>query len=85
VRVCARLCFAFLLVLVAPPLFARPAAMTLYTASSEPFTVYVAGPKDARTGVVLVHDWFGVSPFYTVPITRPMLTFSNVCTWTGWT
>lgn len=64
-RVCARLCFAFLLVLVAPPLFARPAAMTLYTASSEPFTVYVAGPKDARTGVVLVHDWFGVSPFYT--------------------
>ena len=64
VRVSIRFCLAFLLLLSASPLFARASEMTLYTASSEPFTVYVSGPKDARTGVVLVHDWFGVSPFY---------------------
>jgi len=57
--------FALLILLAAPPLFAGPAAMTLHTVSSEAFTTYVAGPKDARKGVVLVHDWFGVSPFYT--------------------
>jgi carboxymethylenebutenolidase len=39
--------------------------MTLQTAASESFTAYVEGPKDARTGIVMVHDWFGVSPFYT--------------------
>jgi carboxymethylenebutenolidase len=65
VRVSIRFCLAFLLLLSASPLFARASEMTLYTASSEPFAVYVSGPKDARTGVVLVHDWFGVSPFYT--------------------
>src|SRR6476660_8294700 len=45
-------------------LFARATPMTLYTTSSEPFTAYVVGPKKARQGVVLVHDWFGASPFY---------------------
>jgi carboxymethylenebutenolidase len=70
VRVFARLSFALLLGLVAPVLFARPATMTLHTASSEPFTAYVAGPEDARTGVVLVHDWFGVSPFYTEAVEK---------------
>jgi carboxymethylenebutenolidase len=60
-----RLCFALLLLLTAEPLFARAAALTLHTASSEPFTAYAAGPQNARAGVVLVHDWFGVSPFYT--------------------
>src|ERR1044071_9533065 len=66
VRLLARLCLALLLCVAAQPLLARPATTTtLYTTSSEPFTAYVAGPKDARTGVVLVHDWFGVSPFYT--------------------
>jgi dienelactone hydrolase len=35
--------------------------MTLHTASSEPFTVYAAGPQNAHAGVVLVHDWFGIS------------------------
>jgi carboxymethylenebutenolidase len=61
----ARLCFALLLLLTAQPLFARTAAVTLHTASSEPFTAYAAGPQNAHAGVVLVHDWFGVSPFYT--------------------
>jgi carboxymethylenebutenolidase len=61
---CACLCLVLLTLLAAPPLFARPAAMTLHT-SYESFTTYVAGPKDARKGIVLVHDWFGVSPFYT--------------------
>jgi carboxymethylenebutenolidase len=50
VKASARLCLALLLVL------------TLQTASAEPFTT---GPQNARAGVVLVHDWFGVSPFYT--------------------
>jgi carboxymethylenebutenolidase len=65
VNACARLCLAFLILLAAPPLFAGAAATKLYTAASEPFMAYAAGPKNARTGVVLVHDWFGVSPFYT--------------------
>ena len=38
---------------------------TLSTASSVAFASYVAGPRDAGECVVLVHDWFGVSPFYT--------------------
>jgi carboxymethylenebutenolidase len=43
------------------PLFAKTMPETLHT-SSGPFNVYVAGPIDAREGIVLVHDWFGVSP-----------------------
>jgi carboxymethylenebutenolidase len=62
---CARLCFALLILLATPPLVARTTAMTLHTAASESFMAYVAGPENAREGVVLVHDWFGVSPFYT--------------------
>lgn len=69
-RGCARFVFALLMVLAAPPLFARATATTLHTASSESFTVYVDGPADARAGVVLVHDWFGVSPFYTDAVAK---------------
>jgi carboxymethylenebutenolidase len=65
VKAGARLCLALLLLLATQLSFARAAAMTLHTASSEPFTVYATGPQNAHTGVVLVHDWFGVSPFYT--------------------
>ncbi len=57
--------FALLISLASSSVFARATPMTLSTSSSEQFTVYVAGPKDAGKGVVLVHDWFGVSPFYT--------------------
>ena len=64
VKRCTLFGFALLLLLSTSSLFARAMPLTLYTASSEPFTAYVAGPKDARQGVVLVHDWFGVSPFY---------------------
>jgi carboxymethylenebutenolidase len=46
----ARFALALVILLATPPLLAR---------------AYVAGPSDARAGVVLVHDWFGVSPFYT--------------------
>lgn len=62
---CAQLGFALLVSLAAAPAFARATPMTLRTAASETFTAYVDGPKDAARGVVLVHDWFGVSPFYT--------------------
>lgn len=61
----ASLCSMVLLLFTTPPLFAQPTATTLQTASSESFTAYVAGPKDAAAGIVMVHDWFGVSPFYT--------------------
>ena len=61
----AQSCFALLMCVAASPVLARAMPITLQTASSEPFEVYVAGPKDAAKGVVLVHDWFGVSPFYT--------------------
>jgi carboxymethylenebutenolidase len=64
VKAGARLCFALLLLLAAEPLLAGPAALTLQTASSEPFTAYATGPRNARAAVVLVHDWFGVSPSY---------------------
>jgi carboxymethylenebutenolidase len=50
--------------LASSSLFARAAPITLHTAASEPFTAYVTGPSHARKGIVLVHDWFGVSPFY---------------------
>lgn len=69
-RGCVRLAFALFMVLAAPPLFARATVTTLHTTSSEPFTVYVDGPANARAGVVLVHDWFGVSPFYTEAAAR---------------
>ena len=45
------------------PLFAKTVPETLHT-SSGPFNVYVAGPNEAREGIVLVHDWFGVSPSF---------------------
>ena len=46
----ARFALALVILFATPPLLAR---------------AYEAGPSDARAGVVLVHDWFGVSPFYT--------------------
>jgi carboxymethylenebutenolidase len=58
------------LVLMSSSLFARPALVSLQTAASEPFAGYVDGPSRARSGVVLVHDWFGVSPFYTQAAAR---------------
>src|SRR5690349_17872635 len=59
----ARLCWVLLLLFVCP-VFASTKPITLYTKSSEPFMAYVAGPEGATAAVVLVHDWFGVSPFY---------------------
>lgn len=66
----ARVCFGLLACVAASPVFARATPITLHTASSESFEAYVAGPKDASKGVVLVHDWFGVSPFYTAAAER---------------
>jgi carboxymethylenebutenolidase len=60
----ATLCSMVLILFTTTPLYAKPTATTLQTASAESFTAYVEGPKDARTGIVMVHDWFGVSPFY---------------------
>jgi carboxymethylenebutenolidase len=57
--------FALLVAMQTPSLFAGPMVVTLHTAASESFAARVAGPQNARKGVVLVHDWFGISPFYT--------------------
>jgi carboxymethylenebutenolidase len=56
--------FAVLILLVAVPGFGNTATETLQTASAHKFSAYVDGPKDASVGIVLVHDWFGVTPFY---------------------
>lgn len=57
--------YSMVLMLFICPAFAGVRPVTLYTSSSEPFTAYMAGPEDATRAIVLVHDWFGVSPFYT--------------------
>ena len=57
-------CFAVLALLATPAAFAKATLQTLQTASSHAFSAYIDGPADAKAGVILVHDWFGVSPFY---------------------
>jgi carboxymethylenebutenolidase len=47
-----------------PPCFANATTETLQTASSHKFSAYVDGPAEAKAGIVLVHDWFGTTPFY---------------------
>jgi carboxymethylenebutenolidase len=56
--------FAVLALLVVLPCFANATTETLQTASSHKFSAYVDGPSDAKAGIVLVHDWFGATPFY---------------------
>jgi carboxymethylenebutenolidase len=50
--------------LVALPCFGKTTIETLQTVSEHRFSAYVDGPRDAAVGIVLVHDWFGVTPFY---------------------
>jgi len=66
-RVLGTLC---LCLLATTPLFAAPRPVTLSTASSIAFVSYVAGTETASECVVLVHDWFGVSPSYTAAADR---------------
>jgi len=56
--------FVVFTLLVALPCFGSVKIETLQTASAHKFSAYVDGPKDAAVGIVLVHDWFGVTPFY---------------------
>lgn len=44
--------------------------ITLETESGETFSGLIAGPENAGAGILLVHDWFGVSPFYKETLTR---------------
>lgn len=44
--------------------------MQLTTLEGEPFKVLVAGPEDAGVGILMAHDWFGVSPFYKETVER---------------
>jgi Dienelactone hydrolase and related enzymes len=66
----SRFCLLSLILCAASSAVARVMPMTLHTASAEAFRVYVDGPQDAGKGVVLVHDWFGVSPSYTAAAER---------------
>ena len=59
-----------LLVLISPRAATAQKAQTLSLDSSGSFAVYVAGPRDAAEGVVLVHDFFGVSPFFLGAVDR---------------
>ena len=42
---------------------ADPRLERLHTDGGVDIPLYMDGPKTATTGVVLVHDWFGISPF----------------------
>src|SRR5215208_5293760 len=59
-----------LLVLLALREAPAQTAQTLSLDSSRSFAVYVAGPRDAAEGIVLVHDFFGVSPFFLGAVDR---------------
>jgi carboxymethylenebutenolidase len=59
----ARLC-CLMILLCTGPVLGQTTPIRIVTQSAEPFTAYVAGPESASKAVVLVHDWFGVSPFY---------------------
>jgi len=61
------LCVSILLFILFPTssLLAKATPVALHTGVSEAFTAYAEGPEDASVAVVLVHDWFGVTPFYT--------------------
>ena len=49
---------------------AEIATQQLTTSLDDTVTVYVSGPEDADAAIVLVHDWFGVSPFFREAIAR---------------
>jgi len=57
----------FGLVLSATGAFAEPAGptagemVTLKTAAGRPFKGYVAGPEDARRGILVIHEWWGLN------------------------
>jgi carboxymethylenebutenolidase len=61
---------AALALFVALPCFAGATLENLHTNSAQEFPAYVDGPGDAKAGIVLVHDWFGVSPAYLDAVER---------------
>lgn len=42
---------------------AAPGFVTLHDSAGTPLRAYVAGPEGARAGVLIVHDYFGMSTF----------------------
>ncbi len=44
--------------------WAAPVTQVVQLNNGNEFTIFVAGPDDSDKGILLVHDWFGVSPFY---------------------
>jgi len=55
---------------VAPPLQAVAQDTTLTAATGEALRAIVAGPTDAPAGLLLVHDYFGVTDFYRSSVAR---------------
>src|SRR5438105_3128530 len=57
--------------LLAPTVLRAESSVRMLNAdASHRFAVHSDGPDDANAGVVLVHDWFGVSPFFLQGIER---------------
>jgi carboxymethylenebutenolidase len=46
------------------PGFASSPAKTVSLDDGKEFRIFVSGPSNSNKGILLVHDWFGVSPFY---------------------
>ncbi len=44
-----------------PPKSLRGENMTLKTADGKPFQVYAVGPKEAKRGILVVHEWWGLN------------------------
>jgi len=53
-----------LVVTICLPSWANSMAKTATLESGEKFTIFENGPTKSNKGILLVHDWFGVSPFY---------------------
>lgn len=65
-----RLILLVLTLIVAMPAVSGETVISLETPDGASFNVFNAGPEDAQQGILLVHDCFGVSPFYHEAVER---------------
>ncbi len=65
-----RLILLILSLLAAASVVAGETVLSLETSNGDSFRVFGAGPDNAKSGILLVHDWFGESPFYHEAIER---------------
>ena len=72
----------FLAATICLPSWASSIAKTATLESGEKFTILVNGPTKSDKGILLVHDWFGVSPFYQEAAERLARNGYRVSPWT---